>query len=288
MMSAMAELFWGTSSWSAKGWIGPFYPPGTRPADMLGLYAGRYRAVEADTTYYGIPRLQTVAAWAERTPEDFALCAKFPRSIVHRGEGPRPDAATILVWEKVGAETERFLAVMAGLGPKCGPLILQFPYFNRELFAEAGPFLDRLDAYLAHLPKDFRYGVEIRNRAWLAAPLLALLRRHGVALVLVDLAYMPHPADLPEDLDAVTADFSYCRLIGDRQATEKLTRSFDRIVLDQGPRLARWAAFLRSLHSRVETTYVFVNNHYAGYAPGTLDDLQRLVRQAMTPDDTPF
>ena len=78
------------------------------------------------------------------------------------------------------------------------------------------------------------------------------------------------------------------RLIGDRQATEKLTRSFDRVVLDQGPRLARWAAFLRGLQSRVETTYVFVNNHYAGYAPGTLDDLQKLVRQAMSADDAPF
>jgi uncharacterized protein YecE (DUF72 family) len=287
-MPAMGELVWGTSSWSAKGWVGPFYPPGTRPTDMLGLYAERYSAVEADTTYYGIPRRETVAAWAERTPASFTLCAKFPRGIVHRGEGPRPDADSLLVWDAVGGETERFLGIMAALGPKCGPLILQFPYFNRKLFAEPGPFLERLDAYLGRLPRDFRYGVEIRNRNWVAAPLIQLLRRHRAALVLVDLAYMPHPADLPAGLDPVTSDFSYCRLIGDRHATEKLTRSFDRVVLDQGPRLARWAAFLQSLHSRVETTYVFVNNHYAGYAPGTLDDLQRLVRQAMGADDAPF
>ena len=50
---------------------------------------------------------------------------------------------------------------------------------------------------------------------------------------------MPHPADLARELDLVTAEFCYARLIGDRQAAEERTTTFSEIVLDQGPRLDR-------------------------------------------------
>jgi len=105
--------------------------------------------------------------------------------------------------------------------------------------------------------------------------LLALLKSRGVALVLVDLHYMPHPADLAANHDLVTADFAYVRLIGDRQAIEARTGTFDRIVLDQGPRLERWAELLTGLQTRVRETYAYANNHYAGYGPETIRDLAR-------------
>ena len=62
--------------------------------------------------------------------------------------------------------------------------------------------------------------------------MLALLARHRAALVLVDIAYMPHPAELAQRLDLVTTDFVYARLIGDRKAVEAKTKSFDRVVID--------------------------------------------------------
>ncbi len=122
--------------------------------------------------------------------------------------------------------------------------------------------------------------MEVRNRTWLAPPLLDVLRRHRVALVLVDLKYMPHPADLDAALDLRTADFIYVRLIGDRQAVDRLTDRFDRIVIDQGERLARWAELLRPLMAQVERTLVFANNHFAGHGPATARDLAARVGQA--------
>jgi uncharacterized protein YecE (DUF72 family) len=270
----MGELILGTSSWSEKTWVGSFYPAGTKPGDMLALYAGTYRAVEADVTYYRIPSERMVRTWAQVTPPGFTLCAKFPRSIVHAGQGKEPDPAVLLVPGKVGADVERFLAAMTLLGGKCGPLVLQLPYFNRKVFAGPEKFLDRLDRFLGGLPREFRYAVEIRNRAWLASPLLDLLRSHGAALVLVDMTYMPHPADI-EEPDLVTADFTYGRLIGDRKAVESVTDRFDRVVVDQGPRLQRWAALLARLVPRVERAYVFANNHYAGHAPATCRRLRQ-------------
>ena len=273
---------YGTSSWSEKSWVGPFYPEGTQPGDYLRHYATVFDTVEADVTYYRVPDRRLVDGWNEKTPDGFVLSAKFPRGIVHGGDGPKPDGSKVLLPEHVRGDTDRFLEAMEGLGQKCGPLVLQFPYFNKGAFSSKGPFFERLNAYLGSLPAQFRYGVELRNKSWLDADLLGMLREHGVALVLVDLLYMPHPADLPEKLgieprELITADFTYARLIGDRKAVDDKTETFDRIVIDQTPRLERWATLLRTLLEHVPEAYTYANNHYAGHGPATIRDLANRV-----------
>ncbi len=269
----MNSILLGTSSWSEAGWAGVFYPQGLAPKEQLGAYAQVFPTVEADTTWYHMPSAQMVEGWAQRTPESFVMCAKFPRSIVHGGEGPTPDGERVLSLPAVQADTSIFLSRMRLLGPRLGPLVLQLPYFNRTAFTGPKPFLERLDAYLAHLPTDFRYAVEVRNARWIAEPLLEILRRHRAALVLTELSYMPHPAELAARMDLVTTDFLYARLIGDRQAVDALTTTFDKTVIDRSAALERWAALLAELSQRVVRTLVYANNHYAGYAPATVRDL---------------
>jgi uncharacterized protein YecE (DUF72 family) len=271
----VSRFLYGTSSWSEKSWIGPFYPPGTKPADMLAFYATQFETVEADTTYYRVPPREMVRGWRTKTPEGFVISAKFPRSVVHGGEDAKPDAKKVLEWNAVGGDVESFLDAMGELGPKCGPLVVQLPYFNRGAFAGLRPFLDRLEPFLDRLPDGFRYGVEVRNKNWIGAELCDALRRRKIALVLVDIAYMPHPADFAAQIDLVTADFAYARLIGDRKAVEAKTETFDRIVLDQSSRLDRWAELLRGLRSRVRETFAYANNHYAGFGPATIRELAR-------------
>lgn len=273
----MARVWIGSSSWSEKAWAGTFYPVGVRPADYLTYYATRFPAVEADTTYYRVPSRALVAGWDRKTPAGFRLCAKFPRSIVHGGEGPEPDADRIL--DAAGQDTAEFLETMGLLGTKCGPLVLQFPYFNRRAFGEVEPFLERLDGYLARLPDGFRYAVELRNKSWIGEPLLEVLRAHGVALCLVDLAYLPHPHALAGGLNLCTTDFVYARLIGDRKAVDKLTRVLDHVVIDQSRRLEKWGELIADLAPQVTEVFAFCNNHYAGFAPQTVADLVRVVEE---------
>jgi uncharacterized protein YecE (DUF72 family) len=266
-------LHYGTSSWSEKAWDGVFYPAGLPAAEQLPWYATQFRTVEADVTYYRVPDRRLVTSWRDRTPEGFTLAAKFPRSIVHAGEGATPDGSKVLVREHVARDLERFLDAMSILGPKCGPLVLQLPYFNRSAFASAAAFRERLAEFLRTLPPDFRYGVELRNKSWVDAPMLALLREHRCALVLVDLVYMPHPAELAERYDLLTTDFTYARLIGDRKKIDALTDTLDHVVLDQSERLESWAGLVRELLARAKDVYVYANNHYAGYAPDTIREL---------------
>ncbi len=274
----MGEFLFGTSSWSEKSWAGVFYPAGLPAGAQLTHYATQFTTVEADVTYHRVPDARLVSGWNAKTPDGFVLSAKFPRSIVHGGEAATPDPERVLRLEHVGADLERFLAAMSLLGDKCGPLVLQFPYFNQRVFKSIDPFLERLDGFLAQLPDRFRYGVEIRNKNWIDEPLLALLRRHRAALVLVDIAYMPHPADLARQHDLFTTDFTYARLIGDRKAIDALTERFDKLVVDQSPRLAKWADLLRDATNRLPRTFAYANNHYAGYAPETIRDLAARIR----------
>ncbi len=274
------ELRLGCSSWTEKGWSGTFYPAGLAPAEQLRHYATRFDTVEADVTYYRVPSRAMVQGWRERTPEGFVLSAKFPRSIVHCGAAAQPDASKVLVWEHVARDCEQFLAAMELLGDKCGPLVLQFPYFNRNAFASAGPFLERLEAFLARLPRHLRYGVELRNKSWIDESLLAVLRRHAAAFVMVELPYMPHPADLARRFDLLTCDFAYARLIGDRKRVDALTDVLDSTVVDQSASLARWAELARELMQRAQRVYVYANNHFAGFAPATIDDLAQRISAA--------
>ncbi len=251
-----------------------------KPADFLSHYATQFGTVEADTTYYRVPDEKLVRGWDERTPEGFVLSAKFPRSIVHAGEEARPSADVLLPTPETRTELARFLRVMGLLGPKCGPLVLQFPYFNKSVFAGSGPFLERLDTFLGLLPPDFRYGVEIRNKSWIDRPLLDLLKARNVALVWVDIPYMPHGADLAAKHDLFTADFAYLRLIGDRKAVEEATAGrFDRVVIDNSERLARWAPLVLESLGRVPETFAYANNHYAGHGPATIRELAALVNR---------
>jgi Protein of unknown function DUF72 len=72
-------LLLGTSSFTATGWQGTFYPVGMKPPEYLSFYATRFKTVEIDSTYYGPPSASTVMGWRDKTPPDFIFAAKVPQ-----------------------------------------------------------------------------------------------------------------------------------------------------------------------------------------------------------------
>ncbi len=267
----------GTSSFSEEDWVGPFYPEKTQPRDFLKYYATRYDTVEIDATYYAIPSERTVDGWNQKTHDGFLLAAKFPRSIVHCGTGARPRGDLVLTRESTYAERDRFLEVMSRLGPKLGPLLIQFPYFNKEAFSSRNIFFALLDQFLSDSPTDFRYAVEIRNKAWLKPEFTNILQKHNCALALTDMAWMPHADELPDYVPLTTTDFSYIRLIGDRKKIEAITDSWDKEVIDQTDSLKRWVDVISKVITKNINTLLYINNHYAGHAPSTISKLNGLL-----------
>lgn len=269
----------GTSSFSEKDWVGPFYPEGTKPADFIRYYSTKFDTVEVDATYYAIPGQRTVENWVEKTPESFLISAKFPRSIVHGGQGAVPERDVLLNPDVTYGERDRFLEVVGGLGTKLGPLVLQFPYFNKKVFESKSQFYDRLERFLEDLPTGFRYAVEIRNRNWLTEEYAKILRKHNTGMVLVDQVWMPHGDEVAKLFDLVTTDFVYIRLLGGRKEIEAITKTWDKIVIDRDDRLKRWAELIYEMAKRDLVTLTYSNNHYAGYAPATAYRLQEFLQE---------
>jgi hypothetical protein len=88
-VETLAEIRLGTSSFTAAGWEGSFYPKGIKSADRLSFYAEHFETVEIDSTFYACPSPRTVEGWALKTPEDFIFLVKdsagrHPRKVVGR------------------------------------------------------------------------------------------------------------------------------------------------------------------------------------------------------------
>jgi uncharacterized protein YecE (DUF72 family) len=265
----------GTSAFTANGWRGTFYPPGVKPADYLSFYATKFDTVEVDSTFYGTPSVSTVKAWNAKTPPGFLFAAKVPQVITHD---------KVLV--DCDGEFNEFIGVMNNLGDKLGPLLLQFGFFNTTVFRGVNDFLARLKPFLQKLPKDHTFAVEIRNKGWLAPPLIETLREHGVALALIDQSWMPRPAQWFEKFDPITADFTYVRWLGDRKVIEQQTKVWDKIIVDRRQELSEWTDVLGKVYGHKVQIYSYANNHYAGFGPATVEMFRDLWRKQVAPEVT--
>ena len=259
----MAEIRLGTSAFTAAGWESSFYPAGMKPADYLTYYATKFDTVEVDSTFYRTPSAATVSGWARKTPDHFIFAVKVPQVITHE---------KVLV--DCDADFEHFVETMDLLGAKLGPMLLQFPYFNRSVFTAGSQFLARLKPFLKKLPKGRKFAVEIRNKNWLDAGFADLLRDHGVALALQDQSWMPLPSAYK--FDPITTDWTYIRWLGDRQGIEKITKTWDKTVVDRTAQLKSWVDYLQPIKRRGATIFAYANNHYAGHGPATVATFLKL------------
>jgi uncharacterized protein YecE (DUF72 family) len=264
---SLSGILLGTSSFTATGWQGSFYPQGMRSRDFLSYYASRFQTVEIDSTFYGTPSASTVTSWNEKTPRDFIFAVKVPQVVTHE---------KVLV--NCDSEFEEFVKTMDVLGPKLGPIIFQFPLFERWKFPRQESFLRVLAPFLKKLPADHKFVVEIRNKTWLDTRFADVLREYNTALALTDTSFMPRPWEMKEKFAMITADFAYVRWLGDRHGIEKITQQWDKTVIDRKDDLKNWVDVLKELvlNKKIRKIFAFANNHYAGHGPATVKQFWEL------------
>ena len=99
-----------------------FIPKGIKSADRLSFYAEHFDTVEIDSTFYACPSPRLWRVGRAKTPRGFHLFAcKVPQIITHE---------KVLV--DCDAELKQFVDTMGILGEKLGPMVLQFPFFNKR------------------------------------------------------------------------------------------------------------------------------------------------------------
>jgi uncharacterized protein YecE (DUF72 family) len=149
----IVELHVGCAMWTYAPWQGRYLPHPLPPGDRLRAYATWCNAVEGNTTFYAIPTIGTVKSWAGQTSPDFRFIFKLPKTITH--ERRLADVAEPL---------RAFLAAIEPLGARAHALWIQLP----PSFGPAD--LGALDGFLRRLPREHRYCVEVRHRAFFADP----------------------------------------------------------------------------------------------------------------------
>jgi uncharacterized protein YecE (DUF72 family) len=194
-------------------------------------------SIELNGSFYSLQRPESYQAWHSETPDGFVFAVKGSRYITH-----------MLQLDDVQTALANFFASgVLALGKKLGPVLWQLPPRMRY-----DP--ERMERFLSMLPCDgksatalarkhddrmegrvllkaarglrIRHAIEVRNRSFVDPGFIAMLRRHGVAVVVADTAQR-WPV-----IEDITADFVYIRLHGDR---EIYASGYSDVALD------RWA-----------------------------------------------
>ncbi len=224
------QLHIGLSGYSYKEWQGEgrFYPPELKAAQYFGYYVGRYHAVEADQTWYQMPRETMIERWIAETPEGFQFSPKMHRRVTHFAR-----------LKEEGFESVEFLlkrlAPLEAAG-RLGSVLIQLPPNLRRND-------ERLLAFLAAIPHraSLKWALEFRSDTWHVPEVESILRERNVAWVGMD----------TDDADAQrrdTASHIYIRL-------RKSAYSDDQ--------LRNWADYLGSKMADGHDCYVYCKHEDA-------------------------
>ena len=231
------KIFLGTSGWSYKEWIGPFYTKMDK--SMLRAYTRVFRTVEIDSTFYRYPSKGTVMGWTRYSPEGFVYAAKLPGLITHEKK--------LDLNEGIEEDLQRFIELMEplSLSGKLGCMLIQLPpRFNYRP--------KELEDFFKILPTHIRFAVEFRDTSWMREETWALLEKYQVAYTIVDEPLLPPEIHL-------TSNIAYFRWHGHG------TRPWYNYRYS-AQELEPWPPKVRETAGKVEKVYGYFNNHYHGYA----------------------
>ena len=246
------RLHVGTSGWHYRHWIGPFYPPGSRPRDFLPFYVRHFRTAEINRSFYRLPSREAFAAWRDATPPGFLFACKASRFMTHMKKLKDP-----------AEPVARLFDAIEPLGDKLGPVLFQLPPRWR-----ADP--ERLAAFLAALPAGRRYAFEFRDPSWFEPRVHPVLADHGAAVCAYELAGFRSP------IEDGTADFVYVRLHG---PDGPYAGSYDDALL------AGWAGRMLAWADAGKDVYCYFDTDDRGFAPHDALRLLRLIGERGGGDD---
>lgn len=245
----------GTSGWLYHDWIGRFYPKDLKTAETLSYFTHQFKSVEINSTFYHLPKAESVQNWFKTAPEDFAFSVKLSRYCTHNKR---------LIIDDDGLKAlQDFFDRTQYLQYKFAVLLVQLPPSMHENNERLELFL-RSVAMLKDAYK-LRCGVaiEFRHKSWFNAKTYTLLRSHNAALVINS-----SPKRWPESHE-LTADFAYIRFHGSKWLYRSSYTQHE---------LQDWSDFIANLPASCKTVYAYFNNDYKANAVANARTLLEIVQ----------
>ena len=171
------QVYMGIPRWGNRSWVGRVYPKGTKEAGFMEQYVKHFNCIELNATHYKIYTPAEIGKWAARaTGRDFKFCPKVPQLISHYSN-----------FTNVFDQTSAFLEGVLAFGEHLGPIFLQVS----ESYAPSRR--TALFKYLASLPTDLSFFLEVRHPQWFSDPVIRkeffdTLRSLNIGSVITDTA----------------------------------------------------------------------------------------------------
>jgi uncharacterized protein YecE (DUF72 family) len=239
----MPEYYIGTSGWHYEHWRGVFYPKELARSKWLEFYAWHFATVELNNSFYRLPSEKAFVNWREASPAGFKFAVKVSRFITH-----------IKRLKDVEEPLQNFLTRADLLNDKLGPLLYQLPP-NMKRNDE------RLETFLAILPRQYSYVFEFRNESWFDDGVFNVLKRYNAGWCVFDMPDFTSPV-------VATADFAYVRFHG---STGLYWSNYSH------KELSSWAKKIAKLGENLKAVYIYFNNDAGGYAINNARTLTRFL-----------
>ncbi len=281
-----AERFARSVSSRTKRVGGKTFKEAVLPVESVEEYFQHFRVLEIDYTFYRFlleedgkasQTFHVLRSYRDHLSESDRLILKVPQAVFARkllrgGKAVRnpiylnPEVFTRLFYEPA----------VALLGANLSGLVFEQEYQRKDDRTSPVELARELDRFFTCLPGDDRYHVELRTESYLAAPVLAVLEKHGVGQVLSHWTWLP-----PLHQQLAKAGFRFFN--AGRQSIIRLmtplgvryedayarAHPFDQLVEEMmQPRMIQETASLvhESIHRDIHMN-VIVNNRAGGNAP---------------------
>ena len=123
------------------------------------------------------------------------------------------------------------------------------------------------------MPRDFRFAIEFRHAGWHRPEIIRLLEKHHVCWVWADNSPLNERNLAPFEFQPRTTDFLYVRLLGD-YATKydrdgKQLHHYGKLLWKREAAMESWVLKMERQLPEIRGLYIYVNNHFEGFAPET-------------------
>jgi uncharacterized protein YecE (DUF72 family) len=251
----------GSCAWSFEEWREVFYPRELPPSEWLEWYARYFPTVEIDSTFYAPPQPNSVARWLESTPSHFRFSCKLPREITHKRR-----------LCDCREELHSFIRAIEPLAPKLHVILVQLPPAFSPKDGKTA-----LRSFLSQLPRDFRFAVEFRHAGWHRPEIIRLLEKHRIGWVWADTSPLNERNLPPFEFQPRTTEFLYVRLLGDYtnkyDVEGKHVHRYGKLLWKREAALESWVLKIQRQLAGIRALYIYVNNHFEGFAPETCQRL---------------
>ena len=238
----------GTSGWSYSDWKGEIYPKELKSTDWLMKYAEWFDTTEINSSFYRMPREQTVINWAAKVPDGFKICPKISKYLTHTKRLKEPEEPL-----------QRFFSVFGQIKSKLGPVLVQLPpslKFDEEI---AQHFFGLLKSEY----KQYHFVLEVRHSTWLEQEAVDLLHQYKIGTVISQSGVgFPYTEE-------ITSHIVYVRFHGP-------AKLYDSSYSDE--QLQEYAVKFKKWIKEGKEVWVFFNNTMRGHGFYNARTLQEMMK----------